>query len=113
MSMKPGNDSKYLDPDYLVHDGTIEVYASILESADACGLYNVVANELFLTLIEYKSLIDRFRVTLEEINASPVPVDPDQRQAMADAFRKNALEANGVIPRISAFVDYLADCIRG
>ena len=112
MSNEPVRDLKSMELNDLSNDATLRVYASILESAKACGLYNVVGNELFLMLTEYKGLIDAFRVTLEQLDASPVPINSDRRHAVADSFRKNALERNGVIPRISAFIDYLADCIQ-
>lgn len=52
MSNEPVRDLKSMELKDLSNDATLRVYASILESAKACGLYNVVGNELFLMLTE-------------------------------------------------------------
>ena len=93
MSNEPVRDLKSMELNDLSNDATLRVYASILESAKACGLYNVVGNELFLMLTEYKGMIDAFRVTLEQLEASPT----DRRARVLRADRVEERREGGEV----------------
>ena len=103
----------YTDPEYLAKDDTVRLYGELLSACAKHGLANPVQSELFLFLVEFKSLIDAFAVAYEASRVPGSAVDKNHRGRIAAGFRKNALDGNGIKPRYAAFVDYLSDLIEG
>ena len=106
------DESRFRDPEYLLKDETVKVYADIMVLLDEHGFANTIGADLFLLTVDLHGLISDFVKTYERLHASGDLADSDQRKTSAERFRQHVLHGDAIAPRFTGLVDFMTEMIE-